>query len=118
MIPEACQLVLQAAAIGADGRVMVLDMGVPVKILDVANTLITQYGKRNIDVVFTGLRPGEKLTEELFDTQEKASPSSHPLVTHVGVAAISPDDVRQDFEAQADALAWLRRCAVSSGTSA
>lgn len=119
LIPEACQLVLQAAAIGADGRVMVLDMGVPVKILDVANTLITQYGKRNIDVVFTGLRPGEKLTEELFDTQEKASPSSHPLVTHVGVAAISPDDVRgQDFEAQADALAWLRRSAVSSGTSA
>ena len=60
LIPEASQLVLQAAAIGANGDVMVLDMGEPVKILDVARTLIDLSGKANIEIVFTGLRPGRE----------------------------------------------------------
>lgn len=59
LIPEACQLVLEAASIGIDGEVMVLEMGEQVKILEVARTLIRMSGRRDIDVVFTGLRPGK-----------------------------------------------------------
>lgn len=94
LIPEACQLVLQSAAIGQDGRVMVLDMGTPAKIDDVAKTLIDLSGREDIDIVYTGLRPGEKLSEELFTPGEDIQQSSHPLVTQVDVAAISPDHVR------------------------
>ena len=83
LIPEACQLVLQAGAIGRGGEVMVLDMGSPVKIVDVARTLIDLSGRRDIDVVFTGLRPGEKLAEELFTPGEDVVRSSHPLISQV-----------------------------------
>ena len=83
LIPEACQLVLQAAAIGADGEVMVLDMGTPVKIADVAKQLIRMSRKSGIEIVYTGLRPGEKLSEALFSTADAAQPSAHPMVTHV-----------------------------------
>ena len=66
LIPEACQLVLEAGSIGADGEVMVLDMGEQVKIVDVATTLIRLSGRNDIDIIYTGLRPGEKLAEDLF----------------------------------------------------
>ena len=75
LIPEACQLVLEAASIGVDGEVMVLEMGEQVKILEVAQTLIRMSGRRDIDVVFTGLRPGEKLGEELFSARRE--PPNH-----------------------------------------
>lgn len=68
-IPEACQLVLQAAVVGVTGETMVLDMGEPVKIADVAKTLIEQSGK-DIEIVYTGLRKNEKIAEELFDNSE------------------------------------------------
>ncbi|WP_407334940.1 polysaccharide biosynthesis protein [Dietzia kunjamensis] len=68
-IPEACQLVLQSAVVGASGDTLVLDMGVPVKIAEVARTLIEQSGK-DINIVYTGLRQNEKLSEELFDDSE------------------------------------------------
>ena len=93
LIPEACQLVLQAAAIGADGQVMVLDMGTPAKINDVATTLIDLSGRDDIEIIYTGLRPGEKLSEELFTPGEDIQQSAHPLVSHVDVAALSPADV-------------------------
>ena len=64
LIPEACQLVLQAASLGDDGDVIVLDMGEQVRIVDVAQTLIRMSGSRDIDIVYTGLRPGEKLAED------------------------------------------------------
>nr|WP_252975992.1 polysaccharide biosynthesis protein [Janibacter melonis] len=78
LIPEACQLVLQAAAIGRDGEVMVLDMGQPARILDVAETLIEMSGRRDVDVVFTGLRPGEKMSEDLFTPGEDIRTTEHP----------------------------------------
>lgn len=84
LIPEACQLVLQACAMGRDGQVMVLDMGTPVKIAEVAQTLIDISGK-DIDVVYTGLRPGEKLTEVLFTEGEDRRNTKHELVDAVSV---------------------------------
>ncbi|QFG70370.1 polysaccharide biosynthesis protein [Ornithinimicrobium pratense] len=87
LIPEASQLVLQAGAIGRDGRVMVLDMGMPVKIVDVAQELIAMSGKV-VDIQFTGLRPGEKLTEVLFTSGEQHLQTEHPLITAVTVPSI------------------------------
>lgn len=70
-IPEACQLVLQAAVVGSNGDTLVLDMGEPVKIAEVAKALMENSGK-NIEIVYTGLRANEKLTEDLFDNSEEA----------------------------------------------
>ncbi len=92
LIPEACQLVLQAGAIGTGGEVMVLDMGSPVKIVDVARTMIDLSGRTDVDIVYTGLRPGEKLTEELFTPGEDVTRSSHPLISQVKVPGL---DARQ-----------------------
>ena len=91
-IPEACQLVLQAGAIGRPGDVLVLDMGEPVRIVDVATRLIEQSG-RDIELRYTGLRPGEKLHEVLLSGAEAGEPSEHPLITQVSVPPIAPDEV-------------------------
>ena len=66
LIPEACQLVLQAASIGRSGEIMILDMGEPVRILDLAKSMLKLAGREDIEIRFTGLRPGEKLFEELL----------------------------------------------------
>jgi FlaA1/EpsC-like NDP-sugar epimerase len=82
-IPEACQLILQAAALGKGGEIFVLDMGEPVKISDLAEQLIRLSGKKpgeDIEIVYTGLRPGEKLYEELFHDQEKFTATKHPKI--------------------------------------
>ncbi|WP_419866239.1 polysaccharide biosynthesis protein [Ornithinimicrobium cerasi] len=92
LIPEACQLVLQAGAIGRDGQVMVLDMGTPVRIVDVARELIALSGKQ-VDIHYTGLRTGEKLTEVLFADGETHVETAHPLMTAVDVPDLSPDDL-------------------------
>ena len=73
-IPEACQLVIQAGAIGRGGEVLVLDMGEPVRILDVAQRMIALSGKQ-VEIVFTGLRPGEKLHEELVGRASWRAPA-------------------------------------------
>jgi len=82
-IPEAAQLVLQAAAIGEGGQIYLLDMGESVKIVDLARNMITLSGFRpedDIDIVFTGVRPGEKLFEELRTDGEDIEPTVHPKV--------------------------------------
>jgi FlaA1/EpsC-like NDP-sugar epimerase len=82
-IPEAVQLVLQAGAIGRGGEVFMLDMGEPVKILDLATDLIRLSGLEvgtDIEIQFSGTRPGEKLYEELFFDSEIAAPTGHPKV--------------------------------------
>ncbi len=88
-IPEACELVIQAAAIGQTGDVLVLDMGEPVKILEVAEGLIARSGK-DIEIKITGLREGEKLHEVLFSSDEAYEPTSHPLIRRLGVPPLDP----------------------------
>ncbi len=79
-IPEAAQLVLQAGTMGLGGEVFVLDMGEPVKIVDLANDMIrlSEPTDNEIKIVFTGLRPGEKLFEELLTDDEHTRPTPHP----------------------------------------
>jgi FlaA1/EpsC-like NDP-sugar epimerase len=79
---------------GTSGEVMVLEMGSPVRILDVARRMITLSGASDIEIVFTGLRPGEKLHEELFGATETDERSKHPLVSHAHVDPLSVDVVR------------------------
>jgi FlaA1/EpsC-like NDP-sugar epimerase len=82
-IPEAVSLVLQAAVIGNDGEVMVLDMGVPVRLMDFAEELIRLHGLepyKDIDVRVTGLRPGEKLFEEILTAEEGTDASRHEKI--------------------------------------
>ena len=109
LIPEACQLVLEAAVTGADGEAMVLDMGEPVRIVDVARTLIRRSSRDGIDIVFTGLRPGEKLSEDLFSDDEYPRATAHRLISSVHVPALDCVEVRaarpSDHSA---ALLWMR----------
>nr|WP_231372315.1 nucleoside-diphosphate sugar epimerase/dehydratase [Terracoccus sp. 273MFTsu3.1] len=113
LIPEACQLVLEAASIGVDGEVMVLEMGEQVKILEVAKTLIRMSGRRDIDVVFTGLRPGEKMGEELFSPNERRRATGHPLVDSVDVPSIHPEAVLDvTFAGAEDGRDWMKRGAL------
>jgi FlaA1/EpsC-like NDP-sugar epimerase len=82
-IPEACQLVLQAGAIGEGGQICVLDMGEPVKIVDLARNLILLSGLRpgqDIRIEYSGMRPGEKLYEELSNSGEDTAPTVHEKV--------------------------------------
>jgi FlaA1/EpsC-like NDP-sugar epimerase len=88
-IPEACQLVIQAGAIGRGGEVLILDMGEPVKILDVAQRMIAMSGK-NVEIVYTGLRPGEKLHEELIGEGEDGSRPLHPKISHARIPVLDP----------------------------
>lgn len=87
-VSEAVQLVLQAGAIGGDGEVLILDMGEPVRIDDVARELIRQSG-RKIEIVYTGLREGEKLDEILRSDVENDRRPVHPLISHVPVPPMS-----------------------------
>jgi FlaA1/EpsC-like NDP-sugar epimerase len=91
-IPEACELTIQAAAIGDPGEVLVLDMGEPVRILDVAKRLVARAG-RDVEIIFTGLRPGEKLHEVLVSNDEVGVIKRHPLISHVPVPPVDPAEL-------------------------
>ncbi len=100
-IPEACQLVLQASAVGAGGQICVLDMGQPIKIVDLARNLIQLAGLKpdeDIKIEFTGVRPGEKLFEELTSMLDDTVPTDHEQV-RIFVGNLKP---------QFDIDAWLR----------
>jgi FlaA1/EpsC-like NDP-sugar epimerase len=103
LIPEAAQLVLQAGLMGKGGEIFVLDMGEPVKIADLARDLIrlSGFGDDDIRIEFTGLRPGEKLYEELLADNESTLPTPHPKL-RIAKAAEVPDAAWCD-----DLLAWL-----------
>ncbi|KAA2239200.1 polysaccharide biosynthesis protein [Chitinophaga agrisoli] len=82
-IPEACQLVLEAGAMGHGGEIFVFDMGMPVKISDLAKKMIRMSGKepgKDIQIIYSGLRPGEKLYEELLNTAENTMPTYHEKI--------------------------------------
>ena len=95
-IPEASQLVMQAGALGSGGEIFILDMGVPVRILDLAEDMIRLSGLQpyeDIDIVFTGTRPGEKLFEELELTGENLVKTRHPKIFIGKIGAYPPEKV-------------------------
>ena len=101
-IPEAVQLVLQASTMGKGGEVFVLDMGQPVKIVDLARNLILLSGLRpdnDIKIEFTGVRPGEKLYEELSAYQENTLPTFHQKIKIFAGAAVSPEKIQDELRA-------------------
>jgi FlaA1/EpsC-like NDP-sugar epimerase len=87
-VQEAVQLVIQAGAIGRPGEVLVLDMGEPIKIADVARQVIGMSGK-DVEIQFTGLRTGEKLSEELFGDGEVGVRAAHPMISHVSAPPVT-----------------------------
>jgi FlaA1/EpsC-like NDP-sugar epimerase len=100
-IPEACQLVLQSLAIGKGGQICVLDMGQPVKIVDLARHLILLSGLRpeeDIKIEFTGMRPGEKLSEELTTMLEDTVPSKHDKIRIFVGNGVPEHDIRTSLE--------------------
>jgi dTDP-glucose 4,6-dehydratase len=101
-IPEACQLVVQAGGIGRPGEVLILDMGEPVRIMDVAERMIEMSGK-DIAIVYTGLRHGEKLHEELIGIRESDERPLHPGISHTKIDSMSP--------AVLDKAGWKKRLA-------
>jgi len=95
-IPEAVQLVLQASVIGKGGEVFILDMGEQIRVADLARNMIVLAGLvpgKDVEIVFTGLRPGEKLYEELFEEHEQAEPTSHPKIRRAVGAPVSVDEL-------------------------
>ncbi len=95
-IPEACQLVLEAGALGAGGEIFIFDMGSSVKIVDLAKKMIKIYGLKlgqDINLKFTGLRPGEKLYEELLNDKENTLPTIHEKIMMAKVREYDPKDI-------------------------
>jgi len=100
-IPEASQLVLQAGAMGEGGEVFILDMGEPVRILDLAKDMIALYGLKpfeDVDIVFTGVRPGEKLFEELETVGESIAKTIHPKILVGKINRYSRQQVSEALE--------------------
>jgi FlaA1/EpsC-like NDP-sugar epimerase len=111
-IEESVRLVIQAGAIGSGGQALVLDMGEPVRIADVARRL-AEAADRSIELDFTGLRPGEKLHEVLLAADEPDNRPVHPLIAHVEVPPLAPGSVRGlDLRlGRAEMTAWCRMMA-------
>lgn len=91
-IPEACQLVLQAGGIGNPGEVLILDMGEPVRILDIAERMIA-LSEKDVEIVFTGLREGEKLHEDLTGDTEDTAPSIHPRINRASIEPLPASEL-------------------------
>lgn len=106
-IPEACNLVLEAGAMGEGGDIFVFDMGKPVKIYDLAAKMIQLSGLKDIEIKEIGLRPGEKLYEELLATKENTIPTYHPKIMHAQVRKYELDQVNQEYSELWDILRTL-----------
>lgn len=98
LIPEACKLVLEAGTKGNGGEIFVFDMGKPVKIIDLAKRMIALSGAQNVEVKITGLRPGEKLYEEVLNELEGTKPSFHEKIRIAEVRQYDYDEVNKDIE--------------------
>ena len=98
LIPEACKLVLEAGTHGKGGEIFVFDMGEPVKIADLAKSMIRLSGAKNIEIKYTGLRPGEKLYEELLSTEENTKPSFHKKIRIAEVREYDYSEVSQEID--------------------
>lgn len=98
-IPEACQLVLEAGAMGKGGEIYIFDMGKPVKILDLAKRMIRLSGSKNIKIEFTGLRHGEKLYEELLNIAEHTKPTYHEKIMIADVREYEYEEVSRKVDA-------------------
>ena len=100
-IPEACCLVMEASTLGDGGEIFIFDMGEPVKILDLARNMIRLAGytpEKDIQIVFTGLRPGEKLYEELLNQKETTIPTANDKIMVARVREFDFDSVNQQIE--------------------
>jgi FlaA1/EpsC-like NDP-sugar epimerase len=105
---EACQLVLQAGTETEKSSIFVLDMGKPVRIMDVAERMIEMSGKA-VDILYTGLRPGEKLHEVLYSGDDKLLKSNHELIWKLFSAHRDPDELPGLHDSFHDgSLAFLR----------
>ena len=96
-IPEACNLVLEAGAMGEGGDIFVFDMGKPVKIYDMAKKMIQLSGMSNIEIKEIGLRPGEKLYEELLATKENTIPTYHPKIMRAEVRRYPLEAIDREY---------------------
>ncbi len=118
-IPEAVQLVLQAATLGRGGEVFMLDMGEPMKIVDLAKDLVKLSGLevgRDVDIEFSGVRPGEKLYEELFIKGERYERTKHEKVYIVGNASsLVPERLEEAIELLEAAALGDRRVEIMWG---
>jgi FlaA1/EpsC-like NDP-sugar epimerase len=120
-IPEASQLVLQAGCMGLGGEIFVMDMGEPVKIVDLARDMIrlSELSENEIRIVYTGLRPGEKLFEELLADDEHTRPTPHPKLRIAKAREVDPgwlegllewlnqDRIPTDSEVRRDLKRWV-----------
>ena len=97
LIPEACELVLQAASIGKGGEIFILDMGEPIKIVDLAKKMIELSGKEDIQIEYSGLRPGEKLYEELLISDSDMK-TEYESITVTGKTEYDIDKLNSDIE--------------------
>lgn len=98
LIPEACELVLEAGVKGNGGEIFVFDMGKPVKIADLAQRMINLSGAKNVEIKYTGLRAGEKLYEELLNDKESTKPSFHEKIRIANVREYDYSEVERDIE--------------------
>ena len=116
-ISEASQLVMQAGAIGKGGEIFVLDMGEPVRILDLAKMMIRRRGlepDRDIAIRFTGIRPGEKLYEELAKDDEQTKPTSHPKIRVWQLASADARAIAVQLKLLSDATTKDRAAAIAA----
>ena len=98
LIPEACKLVLQAGTMGQGGEIYVFDMGEPVRIADLAQRMIKLSGAKDVKIVYSGLRDGEKLYEELLNDMEQTKPTHHPKIKVASVREYEYQEAKRNEE--------------------